>query len=306
MATGLFKLGPDATAADLRKVDAEVFKTKTIDGPDGKPVPVPGLAPVPAIDDVVLTKRIRASFKAGEQKHLPLIVGSTSNEASILAAFGMDPGDLMADVIEAGGEEMEDAVESLKNLYKGDPEVKPGDLDDPDRFASLVLRDILFTMQARWISDHHSKKKSSWRYYFSYVTEADRPDHPHGVAHGNDVIHTLGTGDIFVNSKDTFTANDRTMSGKVTDYWFSFAKTGTPAGTVSWTKNEFASPWLATSDKDNTLKLGEQVADIKVQKNFRRVRLNQFIALYPTLEAQLSGEPPEAAEEEPEEVPADA
>jgi para-nitrobenzyl esterase len=232
VATGLFNLGPDATAADLRKVDAEVFAIKTMDGPHGEPdadpIPVPGLAPVPAIDGVVLTKKIRAAFKAGEQKHLPLIVGSTSNEASILAAFKMDPGDLMAGVIEAGGRDMEDAVENLKGLYRGDPEVKPGDLDDPDRFASLVLRDILFTMQARWISDHQSKKKSSWRYYFSYVTEADRPDYPHGVAHGNDVIHTLGTGDIFVNSKDTFTDNDRTMSGKVTDYWFSFANTGTP------------------------------------------------------------------------------
>lgn len=80
------------------------------------------------------------------------------------------------------------------------------------------------------------------------------------------------------------------MSGKVTDYWFSFAKTGTPAGGVSWTKNEFASPWIALSDKDNTLKLGEEIADIKVQKNFRRVRLNQFIAIYPKLEAKLTGE----------------
>jgi para-nitrobenzyl esterase len=150
----------------------------------------------------------RLSYHPGFVGRIP------SNEASVLAAFNMDPGDLMAAVIEAGGEEMEDAVEGIKDLYRGDPEVQPGDLDDPDRFASLVLRDILFTMQARWISDHHSKKKTSWRYYFSYVTEADRPDHPHGVAHGNDVIHTLGTGDIFVSSKDTFTDNDRAMSGK--------------------------------------------------------------------------------------------
>jgi hypothetical protein len=47
------------------------------------------------------------------------------------------------------------------------------------------------------------------------------------------------------------------------------------------------------------LKLGEEVADIKVQKNFRRIRLNQFIALYPTLEAKLSGEPPEETRKSP-------
>jgi hypothetical protein len=67
---------------------------------------------------------------------------------------------------------------------------------------------------------------------------------------------------------------------------------------VTWTKNEFASPWIGASDKDNTLKLGEEVADIKVQKNFRRIRLNQFIAIYPKLEAEFSGE--EVVEEDEE------
>jgi para-nitrobenzyl esterase len=268
-------------------VPAEVFATKTIDGPDGTPVQVPGLAPVPAVDGVVLTQGIRATFKAGEQKALPLLIGSTSNESSVLAAFGMNPGEVLGAIVEAGGEELQGGLDSLKALYHSDPEVEPRELDNSSRFASLVLRDILFTMQARWISDHHSKKSSSWRYYFSYVTEADRPEHPHGVAHGNEVIHTLDTGDIFVNSKDTFTENDRAMSEKVTDYWFSFASAGTPSGSMPWPKNEFAYPTVQLWEKDNTLKLGEE---LELQKNFRRARLNQFILLYPKLEDALSGQ----------------
>jgi hypothetical protein len=49
-----------------------------------------------------------------------------------------------------------------------------------------------------------------------------------------------------------------------------------------------------------TLKLGEEIADIKVQKNFRRARLNQFILMYPKLEASLSGDEPPAGDEAPE------
>jgi para-nitrobenzyl esterase len=287
VATGLFKLGPDATPADLRAVPPEVFAVKTMDGPEGQePVQVPGLAPVPVIDGVVLTKGIRDAFQAGDQKALPLIIGSTSNEASVLAAFGMKPGAVMQKVIESGGEDIEKALNALKQLYDDDPEVKPGDLDNPDRFASLVLRDILFTMQARFISDHHSNKSSSWRYYFSWIPIAFRQNR-WGVAHGDEIIFTMGTGDISVGYRGKLTDGDRWMARQVTDYWFSFAATGTPSGEVAWPKNVFAPTYVQlTVDKDHTLKLGETIKD---QLNFRRVRLNQFINKYPELEKALSG-----------------
>lgn len=289
VATELFKVSPHITAEELRKVPVAHFSAANLPdpGPDGKPVPVPGLAPMPAVDGVVLTQSIRDAFQAGDQKALPLIIGSTSNEASVLAAFGMDAGKVMTKMIEEGGEELADGLDSLKSLYKSDPEVQPGDLDDVDRFGSLVLRDLLFTMQARWISDYQSKKSSSWRYYFNYVTEADRPNHPHGVAHGNEVIHTLGTGKIFVGSKDTFTANDQAVSDKVTAYWFSFASNGIPTGSKAWTKHEFESSTALLPRKDKTLKLNDT---LELQDNFRRVRLNAFIQLYPQLEAALAAQ----------------
>jgi para-nitrobenzyl esterase len=291
VAKDLFKLGPDATAADLREVPAEVFASKQMDGPDGQPVPVGGLAPVPVVDGVVLTKKIRKAFKDGNQKALPLIIGSTSNEASVLAAFGMNPSAVMDAILAAAGESATAALQELKNLYASDPEVAPEELDNMDRFAPLVLRDMLFTMQARWISDHHSMKPktSSWRYYFSYVTEADRPEHPYGVAHGNEVVYTMGTGDIFVGTKDRFTEKDRAVSEDAVDYWFSFANTGTPSGSVAWPENEYG----VLAQKDNTLELKEKN---ELRKQFRRARLDRFILMYPILEAALSGEKKEEDE----------
>ncbi|MFY0566957.1 carboxylesterase/lipase family protein [Archangium lansingense] len=289
VASALFKLGPDATAAQLRQVPAELFSAKEMDGPDGEPVPVGGLAPVPVVDGVVLTKKIRQAFKDGDQKVLPLIIGSTSNEASVLAAFGMNPVAVLGRIIDVGGDDARDFVQEMRRLYANDPEVNPKELDSNRRFAPLLLRDMLFTMQARWISDEHSKKSSSWRYYFSYVTEADREEHRYGVAHGNEVVYTMGTGDIFVGSKDVFTDNDRAVSEKVVDYWYSFANTGTPSGRVAWPKNEYG----LIAPKDNTLKLDEPIT---LATGFRRARLDRLIMIYPLLEEALSGEGTEEAE----------
>ncbi|WNG31156.1 carboxylesterase family protein [Cystobacter fuscus] len=79
-----------------------------------------------------------------------------------------------------------------------------------------------------------------------------------------------------------FTDNDRAVSVKVVNYWFSFANTGTPSGSVAWTQNEAG----ALAPKDNTLKLDEEIT---LERNFRRARLDRFILLYPILESVLSG-----------------
>ncbi|MGK3988477.1 carboxylesterase family protein [Sorangium sp. So ce136] len=298
--SGLFKLGAEATIEDLRKTSAAAYGEKTFPVPENSKiasVPVPALGPVLVIGDKVLPKGIRKTFKDGEQKALPLIIGNTSDEASILAAFNMEPGKVMDLIVQAVGGAAELALADLKNYYRLDPEVKPGDLDDADRFASLVLRDMLFTMQARWISDHHSKKSSSWRYYFSYVPEADREKYPNGVAHGSEIIFTMNTGKVFVGSEKTFTEHDQEMADKVSDFWVEFAKSGAPATEAVWPKN--VSRQLE-GKQDRTLKLAD-VDSIKVQNDFRRIRLDKFVGLYPLLEDMLGGtesEPEETAEGE--------
>ncbi|AUX42382.1 uncharacterized protein SOCE26_038130 [Sorangium cellulosum] len=225
VAAGLFKLnGEHATAEELRAVPAEKFTAKFMPTPENPRGQVPFLGPSPVCGDVVLPKGLRATFEAGEQARKPLILGSNSDEASVLEAFGMDPGAVMQKIIDAGGIAAELFVAHLKNLYRGDPEVTEEDLADADRFASLVLRDMMFTAQARWFADQHSKVADARWYYFSYVPEGERADHPHGVSHGGEMFFPFG------GVKPTYTAADREMSEKVSGYWSSFAKTGTPEG----------------------------------------------------------------------------
>lgn len=284
VATGLFGLdGERATAEDLRKVPAAKFAEKTMPGADGSEVAVPSLGPCTVWGDPVLPKKLRATFEADEQARVPLIIGSNSDESSVLAAFRIDPAVVMQMIIDAGGEEAEDALDALKDLYRDDPEVKEGELDDPSRFASLVLRDMLFTMQARWFADRQSKWANSRRYYFSYVPELDRPDQPHGVPHGGEIVFPFATGGMLGRTKEVkFTDADREMSRRVSDYWVSFAKTGTPAGGLAWPKHVHN----ALFPTDKTMKLGETIA---VATLFRKVRLDVFISQYPKLEAALGG-----------------
>ncbi|WP_438023888.1 carboxylesterase/lipase family protein [Sorangium sp. So ce233] len=276
VARWLFGLdGEHATAEELRAVPPEKFAEKAMPTPEDPGGQVPFLGPAPVRGDVVLPKGLRATFEAGEQTRRPLIIGSNSDEASVLKAFDMDPAVVMQMIIEAGGEEAENALKTLKGLYRSDPEVTDEDLKDPDRFAGLVLRDMLFTANARWFADKHSKVADTRWYYFSYVPEGDRESQPHGVSHGGEMLFPFG------NIKDRFTAADRAMSEKVSNYWFSFAKDGTPAGQPAWPKHE-----TGLFVRDKTLKLGET---IEVAYDFRKVRLDALIAQYPKLEEALEG-----------------
>ncbi|WP_437946661.1 carboxylesterase family protein [Sorangium sp. So ce296] len=276
VASGLFGLnGAQATAEELRAVPAEKFTEKLMPTPENPRGQVPFLGPSPVRGDTVLPTGLRATFEAGEQAKKPLIIGTNSDEASVLEAFDMDPAEIMQKIIDAGGEDAENALEQLKGLYRSDPEVTEEDLKDPSRFAGLVLRDMLFTAQARWLADKHSKAADTRWYYFSYVPEGDRQDQPHGVPHGGEMMFPFG------GIKPRFTAADRTMSEKVSKYWFSFASKGTPEGDVAWPKHETGGLLM----RDKTLKLGET---IEVAYDFRKVRLDALIAQYPKLEAALA------------------
>src|SRR6185436_15084099 len=108
----------------------------------------------------------RQTFADGDQLALPLILGSTSNEESILTAFGMDP----VLVLEKLEQVVPGITNRLRTYYEKDTDELdiPDDLNNPQRFGGLVMRDFLFTMQARWISQKHWQKGAR-RYEFGYV-----------------------------------------------------------------------------------------------------------------------------------------
>lgn len=238
--------GKNATVAQLRAVSAEKFGQLKGKGLSSSPVAI--------IGDKVLPRSIEDIFAAGKEAPLPLIVGNTSNDASVAAAFGVNPAELLKKVGAAGL--------LVKVLY-------PGITDDNER-ARQVTRDLIFTMPVRWIADRHSKLAPTWRYYFDYTAVKLRSKFPDGVPHGGEILFVMNTGDLYEPTKDIFTDEDRRFSQLVSDYWFEFARSGAPAagGGPAWPNDR--------NRMDKTMVFSEST---KVEDNFMKPRLNVLIGL---------------------------
>ncbi|MFB1479694.1 carboxylesterase/lipase family protein [Corallococcus sp. RDP092CA] len=76
----------DATPERLRELPAESFLQQP---------PEHSLAPVAVSGDTVLPQSILSTFKAQQQARVPLILGSTSDDVSVMEAMGKDPMDVL-------------------------------------------------------------------------------------------------------------------------------------------------------------------------------------------------------------------
>jgi para-nitrobenzyl esterase len=235
--------GVKATMAQLRAVPAARFSE--IKGKDIS------YAPVPISGDPVLPQSIQATFEAGKETPLPLMLGDTSDDTSVVSAFGVDPAAVLKKLGAAGL--------LLRVLYPG--------ITDDNELARQATRDLVFTMPVRWIADRHSARAPTWRYYFDYVTLNDRTKFPNGVQHGGEIPYVLDTLDA---TKSVITDQDREYARHVGDYWFAFARTGKPAaaGVPAWPSH--------TRRQDQTLVFAY---GIEARPNFMRTRLNIFLGV---------------------------
>lgn len=245
--------GASATAEQLRAVPAEKF------------IPLKGkglsLAPSLVVGDAVMPQPFLDAFEKGEEAPVPLIIGSNSDEASVAAAFGIDSDRVIKSMGLAGL--------VLKRLY---PEVK-----NNRELGREVIRDLIFATLVRRIADLHSRRASTWRYYFSYVPVDLRAVEP-GVPHGGEIVFTLGTADFVPSCNKVFTDADRAMLQRVNSYWFEFLRVGKPqaSGNPVWQNHEQAN--------DMTMEFGETIAS---RPDFMRDRLNEFIQFLKTMERIL-------------------
>lgn len=238
--------GAKATAAELRAVPAERFGGIKGQGISNSPVPIRG--------DKVLPQSIENTFAAGREAALPLIVGNTSDDSSVVAAFGIDTGEVLKRLGAAGF--------LVKMLYPG--------VKEDGEIARQATRDLVFTMPVRGIADRHSKRAPTWRYYFDYVTEKQRPIFPLGVGHGAEIPYFLDTGDIFEGTREVFTDADRALAQRASDYLFAFARDGRPSApsAPAWSSD--------TRWRDRTMVFADKV---EVESGFMRARLNMFLGV---------------------------
>ena len=257
-ASALGLAGANATMEQLRAVPAEKFGQLKGQEVSTSPVPISG--------DNVLPESLQDVFAAGKEAPLPLILGNTSDDSSVVVAFGVNPEELLGKL---GASHI-----FVKALYPG--------VRDQQELGRQVVRDAVFTMPVRWIADRHAKLAPTWRYYFDYTAVRNRPKFPNGVPHGSEIIYPLDTGDIYEGTRDIFTDADRDYAGRVSGYWFEFARTGKPA-------SPRGPEWVSdTLLRDRTMVFGRTIHQ---QPNFMKARLNAFIGatkiLGPTLASKV-------------------
>jgi para-nitrobenzyl esterase len=262
--------GDAATAQELRGIDAEkIWSTPHT------------TAPWPIRGDRVLTRTILATFQLGQQAQVPLMIGSTSDDASVLADFNdpdLSPMNIFSSLLEGGFD--------FGTHYKDEM-----DKGNKAEVARQVSRDLVFTATARRFADNHCKKDSTYRYYYDYTAERLRDRILHGTRHADEIVFVFGTGDLCPPTEGFFTDADRKFSRMVSDYWFNFACTGTPAASEcpTWDRHMLTGPPLGNGDQ--TLILAEKM---KMESYLWWARLNTLILA----QNLIKPKPPEERTEE--------
>ncbi|MFU9137373.1 carboxylesterase/lipase family protein [Erwinia tasmaniensis] len=248
----------DATAQQLRALPAEAFYQ--LDG-------VMGSGPVAIAGDRVLPVPMLDVFSAARQHKLPLMIGSNSDEASVLGYFGIDPAKVIAGIRKT--QRIGLRLRMIRLLYSG--------ITDDSELGRQVARDMTFTTMGHLAALAQCRRGAPvWRYYFDYVSENAREIYPHGTAHGNEIPYTMDTLTSLSaqSGEPPFSDADRAFAQKVSEYWLHFARDASAssvmlAGEVVWPV------WQPAQDE--VMRFGEQGRGlIRLEKRFMRRRTQLF------------------------------
>ncbi|KTS18869.1 carboxylesterase [Pantoea dispersa] len=199
-----FNLAADASAEQLRALPADSF------WPLERPL---ALGPVAISGDAVLPRPMLDTFMAGKQHRVPLMIGSNSDEASVLDYFGVDA----RSVLQQLRSKSRLSYRLLKWLY---------DIHDDSLLGRAVARDMAFTVMPLLVAQsQHSIGMPAWRYWFDYVSENARHLYPHGTWHGNEIPYVFNTLATLPPPGDWhYSASDIAFAGRVSAWWVAFAR----------------------------------------------------------------------------------
>ena len=187
----------------------------------------PGVAEFgPILDGWFLPRSPAAIYEAGEQAHIPLLVGSNSGEGSYTALLKdapPTPANYRAAVERAFGKH---SGEVLK-LY-------PGQSDAEVKTSASALAGDRFIAFSTWRWMHLQRKTGAAPVYYYWFDKA-RPAKRDGSAepdelavHSGEIEYALGN--LSTNRVYAWTAADHKVSATMEGYWADFIKTGDPNG----------------------------------------------------------------------------
>ncbi|MXG35571.1 carboxylesterase family protein, partial [Escherichia coli] len=243
----------NATAGQLRALPPEAFWPLT------SPLNV---APAPVVGDCVLPEAMLDVFFAARQHPVPLLIGSNSDEASVMAVFGVD----LAGQIQKLRQERRFGLGLIKLLYPG---VK-GD----EELGRQVCRDMAFTTMG-YVAMQAQQRVGGlcWRYWFDYVAEAEHGTYINGAWHGNEVPYVFDTLGQVEPSRQYVNERDLQFAAQVADYWVSFAREAgaqdSLSGPVHWP--------ACRKGRDVLLRIGvNKHAGFRLENRFMRARMSLF------------------------------
>jgi para-nitrobenzyl esterase len=203
-------LGPDATVDQLRALPADKLAL---------PMTLGGAGPI--TDGRLMPRSVTQTFAAGQQAHVPLLIGSNSYEASLMRAFKIPPATLLAA-----------AQGPVRSLYPADDATAAAD----------IFTDSVMGAPAHWIAAQVSANAPAYLYHFSYVPTVRRASAP-GTQHGGEIPFVFATWSAL--APQAATAEDKAMEALAHGCWVAFAKTGRPDCTPA--------PWPAFKPATDTL-----------------------------------------------------
>jgi para-nitrobenzyl esterase len=220
----------------------------------------------PTIDGYFLPQSPEVIYQSGKQAHIPLLVGSNSQEDDYTHVLGdktPTPANYRAAMEQHFGEH---ANEALKR-YPGrtEAEVKAS------ATAFAGDRSIAFSTW-RWMNLHRQTGQAPvYYYYFTQPRPAKRdgsagPDA--GAVHSGEIEYALGN--LSSNQVFAWTAADYRVSSVLEGYWERFIKTGNPNG-------EGLPQWPAAESKDGGLSRQEIGLDThtRIDRNAARYEFLQ-------------------------------
>ncbi|HWF00792.1 MAG TPA: carboxylesterase family protein, partial [Caulobacteraceae bacterium] len=187
--------GERATAAELRAIPAETLATK------------PWRAEI-VEDGRLMRESPTRAFARGDEAPVSLIIGSNSNEASLLAGFGASPKMWLSRV-----------PAEVKAAY--------GPSTDEADLARQTFNDVVMGAPARWIARRQSAKAPAWLYYFSYVPERQRAIRP-GTNHASEIPYVFDSLDQIPGHAGVKSASEQAEATLAHACWVAFAKAGRP------------------------------------------------------------------------------
>jgi para-nitrobenzyl esterase len=147
------------------------------------------------LDGKMVKESISVAFKAGHERHIPLIIGTNEDETV----------------------HFPEAL--LRDLY---PEAG----SDQRQVATKLFTDRNFVEPARFVARAHASRDApTYRYSFSYRQQGSPRGNPTSGPEVEFVFGTLGT-----ETAGLFSYKDRETSNVMRAYWENFARTGDPNG----------------------------------------------------------------------------